>query len=310
MTRSLDELKNLVKRAREKACEFAPLLARLPETMVSPEEAYAAYLLATEARSERGVVAELGAYTGGTSCVFGEALRAASAAPKTLEVYDFFKHNAKSRRRMRGQPLFERESFFRTWEAHTRPYADLIDVFVGDLIETQSTSQRPISLLYVDVVKHEALINPVMQSFMRRLLVGAGIIFHQDYFHWQSPWIVYAMEKVRPYLEAVGTISNHAAVFRLVRAIPEELLTLDYVTGLSWPEKLALMDAAIERFGGLRGALLTVSKFNLALEYEDFDFDLELERSRPKLLQPRVMLYINALLRQREEIRKKRRTAW
>jgi hypothetical protein len=310
MNRAHDELKDLIRRARERSGEFAPVLKRLPETMVSPQEAYGAYLLASEARSERGVVAELGAYTGGTSCVFGEALRATGAPPHSLEVYDFFKHNAKSRRRMRGTPLFARDSFFRTWEANTQPYRDLIDVFVGDLKETKSSSTRPISLLYVDVVKHETLINPVMQTFLSRVLVGEGIIFHQDYFHWQSPWIVYAMEKVRPYVQEIGTLSNHAAVFQLDKAIPTKLLELDYVHDLSWPEKLALMDSAIARYGGLRGALLTVSKFNLALEYSDFDFDLELERKRSVLLQPRVMLYINALLRQREEIKKKRRTAW
>lgn len=310
MTRSLDELKRLVSRAREQTAEFAPVLSRLPETMVSPEEAYAAYLLASELCTQDGVIAELGAYTGGTSCVFGEALRKASAPPKSLEVYDFFKHNAKSRRRMRGTPLFQRDSFFPTWQEHTRPYADLIDVFAGDLLETQAASKRPIALLYVDVVKHEALINPVMHSFLRRVLVGQGIIFHQDYFHWQSPWIVYATEKLRPYIEEVGTISNHSAVFRLTKPIPDELLALDYASGLSWPEKLSLMDAAIARYPGLRGALLTVSKFNLALEYSEFDFDLELERKRPTLLQPRVMQYVNALLRQREEIKKRRRSAW
>lgn len=310
MTVSTSDLQKLIQRARTQPDEFAPVLARLPETMVSPEEAYGAYLLASRLSTEDGVVAELGAYTGGTSCVFGEALRAASAQPKSLEVYDFFKHNAKSRRRMHGQPLFERDSFFRIWEANTKSYADLIEVFSGDLKQTQAASNRPISLLYVDVVKHESLINPVMQSFLRRLIVGEGVLFHQDYFHWQSPWVVYAMEKVRPYLPQIGTISNHSAIFRLEKPLPEELLTLDYVHALSWTEKLALMDAAIARQPAFRGALLTVSKFNLALECDDFDFDLELERKRPMLVQPRVMLYVNAVLRQREEIKKKRRTEW
>lgn len=117
-------------------------------------------------------------------------------------------------------------------------------------------------MLYVDVVKSSVLIEPVMRSFLPRLQVG-GLFVHQDYFHWQSPWVVYSTERVIDHFDVLGTVSNHTLVLRQRSEIPAELLDVDDDRGLSWSEKDRYFRRAIERFGGVRSAFLRVSRLNL-----------------------------------------------
>ena len=117
-------------------------------------------------------------------------------------------------------------------------------------------------MLYVDIIKHEALVNPVMQRFLPRLAVG-GLLVHQDYFHWQSPWVVYTTEHIMGHLQYVATVSNHTMILRLIDALPDELLR----AGL--PDRARLdrqghPDAAGDRpLPGLRAGLLRISRLNL-----------------------------------------------
>jgi hypothetical protein len=86
---------------------------------------------------------------------------------------------------------------------------------------------------------------------------------HQDYFHWQSPWVVYTTEHIMDHLQYVATVSNHTMVLRLIDELPVEVLELDYLTGLDWTDKDLLMQRAIDRFSGLRAGLLRISRLNL-----------------------------------------------
>lgn len=54
--------------------------------------------------------------------------------------------------------------------------------------------REPLDVLYVGIFKHRSLVD-AMSDFYNRLKVG-GLLIHQDYFHWQSPWLVYQMENL------------------------------------------------------------------------------------------------------------------
>lgn len=280
-------------------------------TMLSPEEAYCLKLFTQLFYKGNGSIVELGAYLGGTTCVFGQALRRIGARKPTLETFDYFQHNGTSRAKLADEPLADDKGFFRVWESNTDAFRDLIRVYPGDLREQALTRQGPIEFLFVDVVKNEALINPVMELFVNDLLVGDGILFHQDYFHWQSPWVVYATEKVLDYLEYIGSVANHMALFRKKHEIPRKLQNLDFVAGLSWEEKLGLMDSAISRHAGLRAGLLEVSKLNLALDCEGFDYEGEAARVRAEYAaNARVIRYLDALEANVSSYRESGRDMW
>ena len=176
------------------------------------------------------------------------------------------------------------------------PYADLVELHRGDLRHA-ATDGPPLWMLYVDIVKSDFLINPVMQRCLPRLRVG-GLLVHQDYFHWQSPWVVYATERIMDHLELVGTASNHTMILRLREEIPAELLELDYLTGLDWTDKDLLMQRAIDRFEGLRAGLLRISRLNLiSVEGLDLPAD-EIDALRREFAESqRLQRYLDGVLK-------------
>jgi len=289
-------MRRLVRVAKEDADLVSAILGE-HESMLSPAERSALYQLIRMLAPADARIAELGTYLGGTTRLFGEAFhRSGVRNEPRIEVYDFFEHNGESRRQLRDHPLFDKRDFFDIWQANTMPYADLVELHRGDLRHA-ATDGPPLWMLYVDIVKSDFLINPVMQRCLPRLRVG-GLLVHQDYFHWQSPWVVYATERIMDHLELVGTASNHTMILRLREEIPAELLELDYLTGLDWTDKDLLMQRAIDRFEGLRAGLLRISRLNLiSVEGLDLPAD-EIDALRREFAESqRLQRYLNGVLK-------------
>lgn len=248
-----------------------------------------------------GQIAELGAYTGGTTRVFGHALARLNARRQVLEVYDLFEHNETSRRRLSAEPGYNEHDFYEIWRHKTSDYAKYVDLRRGDLRSTAVERTKPLEILYVDIVKHESLINPLMNHLLPRLTIG-GLLIHQDYFHWQSPWVVYATEHLMSNFEIVGTVSNHMMVLHLTSAIPPDAMERDFIDGLDRAQKLELMQRSIDRYPGLRGGLLRVSRLNLAQDWSEFDFDSEVSAIRAEYSNAsRVLRYLDAVVSSRTE---------
>jgi predicted O-methyltransferase YrrM len=293
---NLHDMRRLVRVAKEDADLVSAILGE-HESMLSPAERAALYQLIRMLAPADARIAELGTYLGGTTRLFGEAFhRSGVRNEPRIEVYDFFEHNGESRRQLRDHPLFDKRDFFDIWQANTMPYADLVELHRGDLRHA-ATDGPPLWMLYVDIVKSDFLINPVMQRCLPRLRVG-GLLVHQDYFHWQSPWVVYATERVMDHLELVGTASNHTMILRLREEIPAELLELDYLTGLDWTDKDLLMQRAIDRFEGLRAGLLRISRLNLiSVEGLDLPAD-EIDALRREFAESqRLQRYLDGVLK-------------
>jgi hypothetical protein len=232
---NLREIRRLVR----VAIQDADLVGSILDThasMLSPAERAALYQLIRMVAPGDARIAELGTYLGGTTRLFGEAFRRSGVRGEPrIEVYDFFEHNPESSRSLRDHPLYDERDFFAIWQANTEPYADLVELHRGDLRDV-AIDGPPLWMCYVDIVKSDFLINPVMQRCLPRLSVG-GLLVHQDYFHWQSPWVVYATERIMSHLEVVGTVSNHTMILRLREEIPAELrLNLISIEGLDLPQ--------------------------------------------------------------------------
>jgi predicted O-methyltransferase YrrM len=95
---NLNDLRRVVRAANEDA-DLVNGLLEPNGSMLSPGERAALYQLIRLVARGDARIAELGSYLGGTTRLFGEALRRAGVRDEPrLEVYDFFEHNETSTR--------------------------------------------------------------------------------------------------------------------------------------------------------------------------------------------------------------------
>lgn len=125
--------------------------------MLAPHEAQMLRWIAANAYTGRGDIADLGCFLGGSTCAFGDGLRASGCAfdRRPIQTYDMlvtpndpFDSYANG---LIGDDKKPGESFLDRFEEYTAPYADLIDAHPGDVRDHKPT--RPIEVLFVDIAK-------------------------------------------------------------------------------------------------------------------------------------------------------------
>lgn len=297
------EYKNLRRLAESDPDVAAHIYEAVPFSMLSRQEVAYIYLYMALQFKNVGAICELGTYIGGSTVVMAKGIELQKGTDATIEVYDFFKHNPTSRRRLAKHPLYSPEDFYEIWADNTSAYEKYIDLRRGDLRKTAAERSGPVEFLYVDIIKHESLLAPLHQHFVSRLTTGSGILFHQDYFHWQSPYVVYGTEYLMDGLEGLGSLGNNAMVFRKVKDLPETITQCDLAETLSWREKMELMDRALARFSGHRLALLRVSRLNLGLDSEEFDAVGEANDIVSSTNSKRVKRYVDGVMKRLEPVR-------
>src|SRR3546814_21545 len=84
-----------------------------------------------------------------------------------------------------------------------------------------------------------------MIHFYGRVKVG-GIVLQQDYFHWQSPWLVYQMEHLSEYFELLGDVGYNMTIYRKKKPIEIDA-GFDYLN-IPSSQIFELFDRAISRY--------------------------------------------------------------
>ena len=237
-----------------------------PLAISVPEICAINYLLSNDRNGIRRI-AELGTFLGWTANLLADL----SHKDAKIEIYDFFSHNEQSVRSLKSHPKFSPSDFFDIWSSNTRNHQNKFEVYRGDLNDTVSSVSDSLDLLFVDIVKHTSLVNTIV-SFYDRLRVG-GYLCHQDYYHWQSPWIVYQMELLDGAFSRLEDFGNNMTVYVKTRALLPNERDLDYVLEVPRSRQYELFDRAIARHPGLRAGNLMASKLRLALNDTEFDHE-------------------------------------
>src|SRR3546814_16525907 len=105
-----------------------------------------------------------------------------------------------------------------------------------------------------------------MIHFYGRVKVG-GIVLQQDYFHWQSPWLVYQMEHLSEYFELLGDVGYNMTIYRKKKPIEIDA-GFDYLN-IPSSQIFELFDRAISRYAASKAGMLSVSKLQLAMAIDD-----------------------------------------
>jgi hypothetical protein len=267
-------------------------------TAISVPEVCAVQYILSRYRDKMHRIAELGTFTGHTANILAEL----SPEQSVIEIYDFFQHNEMSINHLKSHPKYSPDDFFEVWKYNTRNHTKKFNVHRGDLNENKSVEKSPLDLLFVDIVKHESLVNTVVNPFYDRLRIG-GFLMHQDYYHWQSPWLVYQMEKLDNAFTLVGDFGNNMSVYVKRRALTKAEKNFDYIKDLNFKEKYELFDRAIARYPGLRAGNLMASKLRLTVEDEGFDSSaLYLKILEEFTQNERITGYAKEIMRNKEDI--------
>jgi len=224
-------------------------------TMLWHNELQVLHWLSKHYVTGEGRIVDAGCFLGGSTTAFATGL--ASRTDQTLSKivsYDLFRVESYTLGKF-GDKFTEPvvgASFRPDFDRYTAPWSDYIEVREGDAIE-HGWSGEPIEVLFLDIVKTWQLNDFVMDQFLPALIPGHSIIIQQDYNWGWAPWIHITMEMLAPYVEVLDSMLG-SVVYVLTRPIPKKLFGIKLSSRLSGPEKMKLMDQAVERWSGpLRG---------------------------------------------------------
>ncbi len=200
-------------------------IENLPPGMISPDERKYLGWLVREHFQGRGAILDMGVFTGASTCLFGEALRAIGKdKPGTIHSYDRFLMDAMMPRWIPDRR--EGDSFLPVWEANTRHLGDTVVCHPGDLLQ-ERWQAGPVEILFVDIMKGWPLCEHVTRAFMPALAEG-GFLVHQDLKFWACPWITYVMSKLRHCFEPVHNVIISTLGFRCTRQMTEADLDFEF----------------------------------------------------------------------------------
>jgi hypothetical protein len=146
------------------------------------------------------------------------------------------------------------------FEKNVAPYADLIEVHAGDVLEHE-WKNGPIEILFIDMAKHWKVCDWVTRQFFPHLIPGRSLVVQQDYLYsrWVA-WLHVTMEFYADYFEYVCDTEVNSVVFLCEKKIPESVLRRNTVESLTFDEKMALIDRAANRFDGAKREMILAAK--------------------------------------------------
>lgn len=251
----------------------APASALRVPSMMSTTERRALYNLASRRYRGFGVIIDAGIFLGASTCCFGEGLRAnenladiTDAWPRPIIAFErgvinpnmptFFDKN--------DVDISEGEggSFVSEIKRNIARVADLVDLRIGDIIETSADIASPVEILFLDVLKLPQISKAALSKFFPLLIPGVSIVIQQDYFHDRLPFICVDQEFFRDYFEYLGEIGP-SALFRCAKAIPQDAVDR-FNAEIAPDEQSHLSSIAMRRsFDPARQFMVALSKVRL-----------------------------------------------
>lgn len=297
---------------------FARLLGTISETavkvpsMMSMLEKRVLFTLARERYSGEGLIIDAGIFLGASTVCFGDGLCQNAALKKIVKRWKkpiisfergiinpgmpaFFMRNNVAEM---GEPG---ESFAAAVEANIAPVASLVDLRMGDILQTGLGITQPIEILFLDVLKLPEISRFVIRNFFPRLIPGVSIVVQQDYFYERLPFIKTDQEFFAEYFTYIGEVCS-TALFLCTKPIPEsEVARLE--AGISAREQERLAGVAMQRsIDPSRRYMMALSKVrlvkqlygnDLAQEYLRFvksDFPDQVSTHLPRLKEALVSI--------------------
>lgn len=251
---------------------ISPTAMKVP-SMMSMLERRVLYTLARDRYCGEGLIIDAGIFLGASTVCFGEGLRLNSRFKQVTKRWKkpivsfergiinpgmpaFFKRNNVEGMAEAG------ESFAEAVEANILPVADLVDLRIGDILETGLGIADPIEILFLDVLKLPEISRFVLRNYFPKLIPGVSIVVQQDYFYDRLPFIKTDQEFFEEYFTYIGEVCS-TALFLCTKAIPESAIE-QLEQGLPPREQERLASIAMQRScDPARRYMMAISKVRL-----------------------------------------------
>jgi len=217
--------------------EIDPAVLRASQnvpTMLTQEEQRLYHWLTAHWARGIGEIVELGCFVGGSTARLAEGHRVAGLGCK-IHAYDRFQINEDGKEKYlypAGITRFEGSNMLPAVGRLLRPWAGRVALHAGQ-IEEQNWTGGAIEILVMDASKTAATTDRFAEMFFPSLIPGHSLVVQQDYLHWKQPWIAMQMELLAAHFTPVAFAPRHTIVFRYERALAENTLVQNRVSGLA-----------------------------------------------------------------------------
>ncbi len=182
-----------------------------------------------------GEIVELGVFIGSSSVCLASGLdvnERAEKREKRIHAFDRFSGEFESNWiSTKSKFQLDPDGGFRgVYDRQTEPFSKYIDVNAGDLLN-KKWSGVDVEILFVDVMKSQALTDKVVRDFFPYLVPGRSVLIMQDYLFQALPYSVVVMELFEEYFERAGDTGRNSVLFVNTKKIPGSLLE-----GFSWKD--------------------------------------------------------------------------
>lgn len=251
------------------AAPFDAYLKPIPEvassvpSMMSDGERRFLFNIAKDYYSGAGLIVDAGTFLGASTACFGNGV---SANPNLAEIRANWQKPIVSlelgitnqqmllsfKRHGIGEGLVAGDSFGPLIEGHIKNVRDLIDLRLGDILETgriedQGKGKRlPVEILFLDVLKAPAISEFAFLEYLPRLIPRRSLVIQQDYLSGDLPFIHIHQEFFASKFEYVGEISS-SAIFRLMHRITRDEVAAFFANPPDPETELMLVSRAVQR---------------------------------------------------------------
>lgn len=245
-----------------------PACANIP-TMLVPDELRLLHHLAEQCYGGFGVIVDGGSFLGGSAVALADGVRRNPhrrriSEDKVIHSFDRFEVEEWTRGIYFPEDTPTGTSFRDRFESNIAPYADLIEVHAGDVLDHE-WKNGPIEIFFIDMAKNANVCDWVTWRFFPHLIPGRSLVVQQDYLYGRwTGWLHVTMEFYADYFEYVCDTEVNSVVFLYKKKIPESVLRRNTVESLTFEEKMALMDRAANRFDGAKREIILAAKAHLA----------------------------------------------
>lgn len=222
-------------------------LNKIP-TMLTKEECRMLVWTAQMVPTGLGAVIDLGSFLGGSTAHLAHGL-SASQPNQHVDAFDQFTIGDDIKQRFLydwGYPELQGNDMLHLFHQFVESFGKTVAHRCN--VEEVIWNGGKIELLFVDVCKGWDSMRNVMRQFYPNLIPNCSVVIHQDFQHYQQPWVVATTEALAEHLKMESWTQENSAIFLCTSQIESHHIEWAIAETRDVNRVFDLLKRAMERF--------------------------------------------------------------